>query len=362
MPVLLVGDKIAKIGDIDRRRAESLGLPVEVIDAEGCAVIPGLIDPHSHLTGGSGEEGFASRSPELQLSEIVPWGITTVVGCLGVDATTRVSAALLAKVKGFSDQGLTAFLYTGHYDIPTSTLTGSVRNDLMFIREVIGVGEIAVSDHRAVRQDVRELARVVVDAHVGGMLSGKAGVTHFHMGELPERMAPLRALLDDFHIAPELIYPSHVHRTEELLDEAVDLSKRGCFVDMDTAEQDLGKWIRRYLDRGGRPDRVTASSDADSNSPKNLFLRWRDCVLKHGFSLAAALPFVTSNTARVLKLAGKGRLEEGCDADVVVLERRGLEIREVIARGRRMVRQSEPAVKEKFLEGSDREIELVGKK
>lgn len=64
-------------------------------------------------TGGSGEEGFASRTPEIQLSEIAPWGITTVVGCLGVDATTRTPTNLLARVKGLREEGLSAFLYTG---------------------------------------------------------------------------------------------------------------------------------------------------------------------------------------------------------------------------------------------------------
>lgn len=361
-PVLLFGDKIAKIGDIDRRRAESLGLPVEVIDAKGGPVIPGILDPHIHLTGGSGEEGFSSRSPELQLSEIIPWGITTVVGVLGVDATTRVLPALLAKVKGLAEQGLTGYFYTGYYDIPPATLTGSIRNDLMFIAEVIGLGEVAISDERSPQPDVRELARAVIDAKVGGMLSGKAGVTHFHMGELPEKMAPLRALLDDYHIAPELIYPSHVHRTPELLEEAVDLSKRGCFVDMDAADQDLGKWVRRYLEQGGRPDRLTLSSDSDSNSPKNLFLKWRATIQEHKVPFEQALPFVTSNTAKVLKLAGKGRLEPGQDADLVVLERDSLEIVEVIAQGKRMVRKRQLAEEEKFLEQSDREIELVGKK
>lgn len=361
-PVLLLGDKIAKIGDIDRRRAESLGLPVEVIDAKAGPVIPGILDPHIHLTGGSGEESFASRTPELQLSEIVPWGITTVVGCLGVDATTRVPAALLAKVKGLAEQGLTAYFYTGYYSLPPATLTGSIRNDLMFVAEVIGLGEVAISDERSPQPDVRELARAVIDAKVGGMLSGKAGVTHFHMGELPERMAPLRALLDDHHIAPEVIYPSHVHRTPELLEEAVDLSQRGCFVDMDAAEQDLGKHVRRYLEQGGRPDRLTLSSDSDSNSPKNLFLKWRATVQEHKVPLECALPFVTANAAEVLKLKGKGRLEPGRDADLVVLERGSLEIVEVIARGKRMVRGKQLAEEEQFLEQSDREIELVGKK
>ena len=55
-------------------------LPVETVDAEGGFVVPGLIDPHEHLLGGSGESGFSSQTPEITLSEIVAAGITTVVG------------------------------------------------------------------------------------------------------------------------------------------------------------------------------------------------------------------------------------------------------------------------------------------
>src|SRR5262245_41407708 len=87
--VLLAGDRIETIGDVDRRALESAGLDIDVVDAGDCLVIPGLIDPHEHLLGGSGEEGFSSQTPEIFLSEIAIAGVTTVVGCLGVDTTTK---------------------------------------------------------------------------------------------------------------------------------------------------------------------------------------------------------------------------------------------------------------------------------
>jgi beta-aspartyl-dipeptidase (metallo-type) len=365
-PVLIWDDKVVRIGDIDsqgaRKAAATLGLELEVIDAAGSLVVPGLVDPHMHLAGGSGEEGFASRTPDLQLSEIVPWGTTTVVGVLGVDATTRTLPGLLAKVRALNEEGITAFLYTGHYEVPPVTFTDSVRNDLLFIHEVIGVGEIALSDHRVVQPDARELARLVVDAHVGGMLSGKAGITHFHLGESPDRLAPLRALVDELHVAPELLYPSHVQRTPELLAEAVELAKRGSFVDMDSAEEGLGGCIRSYLEQGGPAERLTLSSDADSTAPKNLFEQVRAAVLEDGLPLEQVLPLVTANPARILKLQGKGKIEPGADADLVVLRRESLEIVDVIARGKPMVRRGELVQRESYLEESDRTLVLQGKK
>jgi beta-aspartyl-dipeptidase (metallo-type) len=360
--VLIVGDRIARLGGVDAEAASrALGLDVEVIDAAGCLVTPGIVDPHVHLTGGSGEEGFASRTPSIQLTELAPWGTTTVVGCLGVDATTRNLPGLLAQVKALNEEGLTAFQYTGSYGLPPVTFTGAVRDDLLFIAEVLGVGEIAISDERAPQPTPAELARVVIDAKVGGMLSGKAGVTHFHTGEQPERLAPLRALLDDFHIAPELIYPSHVHRTEELLAEAVDLSKRGCCVDMDVRDEKTPHWIQRFFDLGGHPERLSISSDADGGAPGDLFRTLRTCVLDQGLPLDLLLPLVTANPARVLKLNRKGRLEPGRDADLLVIRRETWEIVDVIAKGQPLVRNGEIVKREGFLESSDRVLELKGK-
>ncbi|MFP5288233.1 MAG: amidohydrolase family protein, partial [Thermoanaerobaculia bacterium] len=338
---------------------EALGLEIDVGDAAGCIVAPGCVDPHTHLTGGSGEEGFASRTPELQLSEIVPWGITTVVGCLGLDATTRTLEGLVAKVRGLAEDGLTAYMYTGHYGIPPSTITGSVRDDLILIGEVVGVGEIAVSDQRAPQPEVRELARLVIDAQAGGMLSGKAGVTHFHLGEDPDRLAPLRALLDEYRVKPELLYAAHVHRTPELLEEAIELSKRGVYMDMDTA-QDVGEPVRRYLEAGGDPERLSLSSDADGNAPWRLHDQLR-AARDEGVPLETLLPMVTSNPARVLKLESKGKLEPGRDADVLVLKRDSLEVVHVIANGRFLFRDGKLQVREGFLENSRRSLDLRGK-
>src|SRR5947209_11633284 len=163
--VLLAGARIAQTGRVDLSTLEQTGLGVTLIDARDCVVTPGLIDPHEHLLGGSGEEGFDTQTPEIALSEIVTSGITTVVGCLGVDTTTKTLPGLLAKVKAFNTEGVTAFLYSGGYDMPPVTLTGSVRSDMIYIPEVIGAGEIAISDERSTEPLAHELARLVRDTY-----------------------------------------------------------------------------------------------------------------------------------------------------------------------------------------------------
>jgi beta-aspartyl-dipeptidase (metallo-type) len=362
--VLLVDGKIGRIGNIDHSAVEASGLEVEVIDAEGCLVVPGLIDPHEHLLGGSGENGFSTQSPEITLSEIVSAGITTVVGCLGVDTTMKTLPGLLAKVKGLCEQGITARMWTGGYNIPPTTLTGTVRNDILFIAEVIGCGEVAIADERSTEPEPRELARVVNDAYVGGMLSGKAGITHFHVGDSERRLQCLREITDRrrFQICPEWLYATHVERNEDLMREGIDLARQGVTLDIDVAEHDLAKWLRFYFENGGPPERLTISSDASETSPRTLFDQWRGAVVEHGFDLEQVLPLVTSNTARVLQLRSKGALEPGKDGDLLVLDPENLEIMEVISRGKRMVSNGELRVSEAFLEESERRIELYGQK
>ncbi|HEX8292749.1 MAG TPA: amidohydrolase family protein, partial [Pyrinomonadaceae bacterium] len=358
--VLLADSKIAAVGRVNRQALESLGVEHEIVDADGCLVTPGWIDPHIHLLGGSGEEGFSTQTPEFFVSEIVRHGFTTVVGCLGVDTTTKTLPGLLARAKALKEEGLSAFVWTGGYNVPPTTLTGSVREDIMYVEEVIGAGEVAVSDERSTDPSPRELARLADDAHAGGMLSGKAGVTHFHVGEGESRLQPLRDLIDDYGTPPAWLYPTHVERSEALMLEAVELARRGSYVDVDTVEEDLHVWLRFYLEHGGPPGQLTVSSDASISSPRTLYRQVRACVLEHGFQLENVLPCVTSNAARVLKLAGKGELAEGKGADVLVMRRESLEIREVIAGGRRMVREGELVFREKFLEGSNRRVRLEG--
>src|SRR5688572_1466095 len=224
-PVLLAHDKIVKIGGISPDAVKALGVEVETIDASGCYVTPGLIDPHQHLLGGSGEKGFASQTPEISASEIVSAGITTVVGCLGADTTMKTFPGLLAKVKGLKEEGLNAYMWSGGYNVPPKSITASIRDDIMFIDEVVGCGEVAIADERSMGPTAQELSRIVHDTHVGGMLSGKAGVTHFHVGSGEDRLALIRELIDKHGVSPEWIWAAHITRSKELMKEAIELAK-----------------------------------------------------------------------------------------------------------------------------------------
>ena len=341
---------------------ERLDVECEIVDAEGCLILPGFIDPHEHLLGGSGEGSLALQTPMLLPSEIVRAGVTSVVGTLGVDTTMKTIAGLLARVKSMREEGLSAWMWSGGYNVPPTTVMGSIRSDMLFVDEVIGAGEIAISDERSLNQSGQELAKLVRDTHVGGLLSGKAGLTHFHVGEEETRLEPLRELIEDFQVKAEWMYPTHVQRNERLLREAIDLANAGASVDFDVVNEDLARWFAFYVDNGGPLERLTISSDADSSTPDVLAEQVRGLVTSHGFSLDLVLPLVTTNPARILKLPRKGRVADGCDADMLVVEPETLIIRDVIVRGKRLVENGEVVHREKFLQKSKRAFEIVGDK
>lgn len=360
--VLLANDKILKIGDVSLKDVKALDINLETIDASGCYVTPGLIDPHQHLLGGSGEKGFASQTPEISATEIVRAGITTVVGCLAADTTMKTLPGLLAKVKGLKEEGISAHMWSGGYNVPPKTITDNIRDDIMFIEEVVGCGEIAIADERSTGPTSQELARIVHDAYVGGMLSNKSGVTHFHVGSGDDRLKLLHELIGQHSVSPEWLWATHIARSEKLMLEAIEFAKNGGWVDIDTVDENLPVCVKFYLDHTGWEEKLTVSSDASKTSPQNLFNEIRKCVLEAGLPLATVLRFVTSNAADVLKLGTKGRLEAGKAADVVVMSQADMQIREVISLGRRLVKDGEVSFSEKFLKGCNRKISLDGEK
>jgi beta-aspartyl-dipeptidase (metallo-type) len=319
-----------------------------------------LVDPHGHLLGGSGEGSLALQTPMMFIQEFVCAGVTTVVGTLGVDTTMKTISGLLARVKALTELGITAHMWTGGYNVPPTTVLSSVREDMLFIQEVVGAGEIAISDERSLNQSSQELAKLIRDTHVGGLLSGKSGRTHFHVGEEKTRLAPLRDVITNYEVQCDWLYPTHVHRTAELLREAIELANSGAFVDMDVVEENIAEWLPFYIDNGGPLEQLTISSDMDSSTPEIFYRQFCELVVKHQYSIDMVLPLFTANAARALKLSDKGTLKVGTDADVVVLTRGSLEVRDVIARGTVMVRDGQPVVREKWLEKSKRNVRLVG--
>ena len=340
-------------------------LPAQDFDCGGRRVIPGLIDAHVHVTGGGGESGPSSRVPPITLSALSRAGITSVVGLLGTDGTTRTIAELVARTLALRHEGLSAWCYTGNYQVPPHTLTGTVRGDICFVDPILGVGELALSDHRSSQPTLDELLRIASDCHVAGMMSGKAGTLHLHLGDGRRGLELLREALFTSEIPARVFHPTHVNRNPRLFDEAVRLSnERGITIDVTAfpADQDgltADEAIARCLaDADFDSTRLTCSSDSsgclpvfdadgritemDIGRPAAL-LQALNGLLKRKLPLEKVLPIFTSNVARLLRLRGKGAITVGGDADLVVLDEKG-SARDVIARGKFLVRDGAPQI------------------
>lgn len=361
--ILLLNDKIAKIGDINEESIAGVGVKYKIIDAENSIVTPGFIDPHVHLLGGGGEGGFATRTPEIQLSDLLQSGITSVAGLLGTDGTTRHLSSLLAKAKGLEIEGISTYIYTGNYDVPTPTITGNVKDDAILIDKVIGTAEIAISDSRSGQPSVHELAKIVGQTRVGGMLSGKAGITHFHTGPGKAYLSILHQMLDEYELPASNLHVTHVTRSKELFDDAIKLAERGAFIDI-TADEETFEWISYYKKNNGDMSKLTISSDGNGSLPefdaegellglgvastRTLFEQIVKTIGAGDLTVEEVLRLVTTNTAEALKLENKGVIEEGRDADLLVLSKDTFEIEHVIAKGQHMVEDGKVIVKGTF--------------
>ncbi len=373
--ILIAGERIVAIED----SINPAGLPgsVEVIDAAGLAATPGFIDGHVHITGGGGEGGFKTRTPELMLSDATRAGVTTVVGVLGTDGVARSLEALVAKVYALREEGISAYCYTGAYRVPLPTITGDIIKDIMMIEPVIGAGEVALSDHRSAKPTDAELARVAAEARLGGMLSGKAGVVNVHLGDAPEGLSPLERVCSRGDLPRAQFLPTHCNRNRELLERAYAWAREGGYIDftsstvqafLDDGETSAAACLARARAEGLAHDRVTVTSDGQGSLPRfddkgvmvglgvgscySLVDTLREAVGKHGMRLEDALPAITQSPAKALKLGRKGRVELGMDGDIVILDQE-LRPRTVIARGRVMVREGQVEIAGTF-EGEGR--------
>lgn len=364
--ILIVNEKIILINqNITESAANSLDKNIKIIDASKCIVIPGFIDQHAHINGAGGEGGPQYRTPPIRLSELIKAGITSVIGLLGTDGFARSLKALLMKAKGLENEGISTWIYTGAYQYPSPTITGDILSDIMLIDKIIGV-KISLSDHRSSHPTTDELTKVTSEARVGGMLAGKAGIVHIHMGSEKLGLNPLFGIVKNTDIPIEQFAPTHLNRNEELFKSAIEFGKMGGYIDLTTgvpAEDELNgrlkpsKVIKRLVRNGVSMERITMSTDGNGSMPKfnekkeitgmtvasvsSLYKEFIDIIKKEKMSVQDAVRVSSTNIAKHLKLEQKGEIKEGKDADIIVLDKNTLQIKHVIAKGKILMENKE---------------------
>ncbi len=337
---------------------------VEVINAEGLAAVPGFIDGHQHFTGGGGEGGFHTRTPEMRLSMNTANGVTTAVGLLGTDSLTRSVESLYAKTQSFNAEGITAFMLTGAYWYPSPTITGSVARDLVYLQPVIGV-KLAISDIRGPHIEARDLAMLASEIRVAALVANKPGIITVHTGIKLVGLDLILEIIQKHGMRADTFVPTHINRKNPILtDQALSLARQGAVVDAtcwsslpaeDSIRMSAADFAVMAKDQG-LFDQVSFSSDAGGSlpvwnkdnsrivsmgigAPDSLLFELSRLVHQKGMRLEKALCPLTTTPARVYGLKGvKGELTAGADADIVVLDPDKMIIRDVMAKGVIMIR------------------------
>ena len=350
--ILIAGNKIAAIGS-------KLEVPAswncELVDLNGLMAVPGFLDVHVHMIGGGGEGGYATRTPEIQLGDVIRAGVTTVMGCLGTDGTTRHMTSLLAKARALETEGVSTYIYTGSYEIPVNTITRNVREDIVLIDKVIGCGEIAISDHRSAQPTKEDIIKLAAQCRTGGMISSKAGILQLHLGNGKNRLNYLFDIVEQGEIPITQFLPTHINRDPQLMEEGIRFAKLGGTIDFTSSIDNMrAKDAVRYcLEQGVPLANMTMSSDGNGSMPNfneqgkfiglqvakmdSLFKEIKALVLEGTLELAEAIKIVTENPAQLLKLyPQKGCLKVGSDADIVILDK-DINLNYVFAKGNMMI-------------------------
>ena len=328
--VVIVSDKIE--GIYDNVNIPNDFIEIKVIDGKDKILFPGFLDSHVHIIGGGGEGGFRTRTPEISVISLVEAGITTVVGCIGTDGVCRSMRSLIAKAKGLEEEGITSYCYTGSYEIPVKTITESIKGDFMMVDKVIGVGEIALSDHRSSQASYQEFVNTVAQARVGGLLSGKAGIVNVHLGDGARRLEYLFKITD-----PKFLEPGELRAGEGL----ALLLKNGVDIKHITFSSD-GNGSMPVFDSNGKLIGLGICS------VKTLYREVKDSIQEHNVPIEEAIKVITSNVAEFLKLHNKGKIEAGRDADFVIVSKENLDIDMVIAKGKVVVEGGKAVIKPTF--------------
>ncbi len=332
-----------------------------LVRAGGLLAMPGLIDHHLHLAGAGGEGGPHTRTPELSAADLISNGITTTISSLGADGFTRDPLNLLYKARSLNIYGLSSFILTGAYQFPLPSLSGDPYRDIILVPEVLGIGEVAIADHRSADPGVDRLYEMVARARLAGMVAGKTGMVLFHLGDEAQQFTKLREIKKRSAGKFRNIMATHCNRSAALFQAACSYGREG-YVDLTTSsypffpEEEIkpSLAVSRLLAAGVPLEHITFSSDAGGSLPQfapdgtlqaiftakphSMLTELADLVLREKMDPCRAVRLTAGNAARAYGLPAKGEIRVGADADIILVNE-SFRLRSVVASGHLLLHQ-----------------------
>ena len=340
--LLILKDRffITKPGDVLIRN----NVCITEIDAEDYLGLPGLIDCHIHLLGGGSLLDLDIAEPFAE--DLYQNGITGVIGSLGFDDTTKTITSLIAKTKKLRKKGITAFCLVGGFNYPLLSLTGYFKKDLIFISEVIGIGEFNIDNPMI----DTELANLILQCYQAGKLASKAGVIQIHLNNQADSVNRLIKIIKDYALPINSIHLTHVNYNEDVLEVSANFAKLGGFIDITTnlplAIADAippVTAIIKLLERGVEERNITLSTDGYGISYKNRQVFPTDTLLsscreliKMGFSIKRAWSFASFNVSEIYKLPQLGEIANNFYANLLLFDKDMNEMQGLLLAGKYM--------------------------
>jgi imidazolonepropionase-like amidohydrolase len=363
--VLVHRGRITGVGDA---RTVRFGSDVELVDAGGKVIMPGLVDTHSHVGGGDGGDRSAAIHPDVRILDAIDarsptlakaraGGITTVNVMPGSGHLLSGQTVYLKLRRADTIDGL---LYCA--DLLRDICGGmKMANGTNSLREAPFPGTRARSaamvraQFLKAQQYRQRIERAGSDAEklperdlqMEGLLEVLDGrrIVHFHTHRHDDVLTALR-IADEFGFRPVLHHVSEGHRV------AAEIAAAGVPASIIVLDSPGGKLEAEqlYLTTGVELERAGVDVAYHTDDPitdSRLFLRSAALGVRAGMSREKALESLTLAGARMLGLEARiGSLDAGKDADFIILSGDPLSVythvEQVFVEGRRVFDRNDP--------------------
>lgn len=316
--IVIKDGKIAAIGDnglVDQARNEAAG--VQVIDAGGMTVMPGLIDSHVHPVLGD----FTPRQKTLDfISSALHGGVTTMISAgechtpgrpkdpVGTKALAIVAHKSSANERpaGVKLHGGALILEKGLVEADFAELAAA---GVWLVGEV-GLGSIKKPEDAAPMVQWAKKNGMKVMMHTGGTsIPGSSTVT------AADVIAVDPDVVSHVNGGPTAISPAEVDRLIDETKLALEIVQCGNIK--------IGDMVVRKLAQKGELGRIIFGNDAPSGTgliPLGILRNIAQVAGMSGVSAAEAIAMATGNTAKVYGL-NTGMIAVGKEADLVIADK-----------------------------------------